>query len=558
MNKIYKKINLLLITAMLLSPISTFALTKVETIYSNLNANGDIKNTSVNVQLKNIDKGDIIDYTNLDSIKNLNGVEKFSKDSEKITWKSTGKDIFYQGKIEKNLPLQVSVKYYLDNVETDIAKLKNKKGNIRIEYHFKNNSYDPKTGLYTPFVVTSVFQIPAKNNRNVSVVNGKVVSTGNKNIVTAIAAPGLYDSIKSDLVKDMDTITVTYETESFSLGDVYFMITPKVLEEIDINRINNVGSINNSLNTLQNGMDKLEEGSMSLADGSDRINDGAESLNIGIKKALAGSKELTTGLTTLKEGTNSFVSLNTMIDTLYSTYRENEQLLEMIVSGIAKAKYEEGIKEGYATKSSLEANLSMINANITALEQIPELSDEQTIQLETLRGKKVELEEYLKQCSEKIAEAETNLSLLPENAAKITGANEVIEKVLLSLLGVDGKEKIDEEHINAFKTKIMALLGGVEALENGSKELTNGLEQIDTGSNSLLDGTNKIKDGSKELSNGIKKINDEGINKLTNYGREINNYSNILKELINLAKNYKGFSSDNIDSTIFIYKLSAK
>ena len=44
--------------------------------------------------------------------------EKFSRDSEKIVWKSTGNDIYYKGKMNSELPIKVSVKYYLNNEET--------------------------------------------------------------------------------------------------------------------------------------------------------------------------------------------------------------------------------------------------------------------------------------------------------------------------------------------------------------------------------------------------------------------------------------------------------
>ena len=54
MNKFYKGISILVINSMLLVPTNTFAFTKTETIYSNLNSNGEVKKTNYSVGLKSI------------------------------------------------------------------------------------------------------------------------------------------------------------------------------------------------------------------------------------------------------------------------------------------------------------------------------------------------------------------------------------------------------------------------------------------------------------------------------------------------------------------------
>ena len=122
MNKFYKGISLLLVLSMF--PINCLALTKTETIYSNLKDNGEVKSTDISVGLTNLDKGEVIDYTKLDNIKNVNGEEKFSRESEKLTWKSTGKDIYYKGVLNDNLPITVSCRYYLNGEEKSLSEMK--------------------------------------------------------------------------------------------------------------------------------------------------------------------------------------------------------------------------------------------------------------------------------------------------------------------------------------------------------------------------------------------------------------------------------------------------
>ena len=558
MNKFYKGISILVINSMLLVPTNTFAFTKTETIYSNLNSSGEVKKTNYSVGLTNLDKGDIIDYTKLDEIKNVNGEEKFSRESEKITWKSTGKDIYYKGLLNDNLPITVNAKYYLNGEEKTIKDMIGKSGSIKMIFNFKNNSYDYNSGMYTPFVVSTVSIINGKDNYNVNVSSGKVITTGNKNIVTGISAPGLYESTNIYELRNMDEITITYDTNKFSMNDIYFVITPKLLEEVDLD-LSKVNNITSSLNTLQEGVNKLENGSNTIVEGQNNFNNGLIELNKGLEEATKGSEQLYNGLLQINENTNQISSLNTLVDTLYNTYKSNNELLNNINNGTTSEQLQEGIKNATIEKTNLENKLNEVNTGIATLEQASTMgviTDEQQIQLETLKSQKTQIELGITKYSEGIAEAENNLKSLPLAVAKINGANEVIVKVLCGLIGVNDPSMINDENIVIFKTKINTLVGGIDTLTNGSKELNIGMNKLSEGSNKLVEGSIKLSEGNNELKEGISKLNNEGIHKLTNYSNKINNYSYKVETLINLSKNYKGFTSNNADKTIFIYKLS--
>ena len=615
MKKIYKVMSMSLVTAMLVNPISTYALTKTESVYSNLNSDGSFKNTIVNTKLSQIDEGEVIDYTKLSDITNLNGKENFNRESNKINFKSTGKDIVYQGKINDELPIKVDVKYYLNDNEISVKELKGKSGSIKIEYKFTNSSYDRESGMYTPFVVTMVNLLDSDLNTNVNVSNGKVITNGKKNIVSAISAPGLYDSVKIDEFKNMNSIIVTYDTTKFSSSDTYFIISPKLLENADISKLNEVSNLKYSLNTLQDGMNKLEDGSNTLSDGASKLNDGAKELNKGlesayngsstlndgatqldnglselnegIKKALDGSGVITEGLEQVNAGSQKLSSLTYLVDKLYATYNENNILLNNIMSGTTEQQLIDGINSATSEKTNLENKLNEVNAGIVTLEAGEDagvLTEEQVQQLAYLREVKPQLEAGIKQYAEGISNAQNNLNSLSLAPAKISGANEVISQVLCGILGVDSMEYVNEDSINYFKNQINTLLGGIDQLSEGSSNLTNGLEQIYQGSSKLSEGskklsggteelnegllklyngsedlsegTDKINNGSIELHNGICRINKEGINKLSSYGNEVSNYTYKIEKLVELSKNYKGFTSDNSDEVIFIYKLN--
>ena len=161
------------------------------------------------------------DYTELKDILNLNGDETYKIDNNNIVWNSNGSDIFYQGKYESDLPIELDVTYKLDGKVSKLEDILGKKGKVSISINYKNNDRNivnvngTNEALYTPFVVTMGMILDSKNNSNVDINNGKVISTGTKSVVVGISAPGLYESLNVSSLKNMNNITVTFDTDSF-------------------------------------------------------------------------------------------------------------------------------------------------------------------------------------------------------------------------------------------------------------------------------------------------------------------------------------------------------
>ena len=105
MRKINKIIGSVLISSIALQPTFVVALEKKETVYANLDYTGTPYKTTVNNHLYVDNSEKIEDETELKDILNINGDEKFELNDNKILWESTGKDIFYQGTTDKELPL---------------------------------------------------------------------------------------------------------------------------------------------------------------------------------------------------------------------------------------------------------------------------------------------------------------------------------------------------------------------------------------------------------------------------------------------------------------------
>lgn len=563
MKKFNQVMTLSVATMLLLNPASVFAMTKNETVYSTLNYNGVIEKTTINTRLSDLEKGSIVDYTKLDDIKNINGREKFSLDSGTLTWKSTGKDIFYQGKVTEELPIKVTAKYYLNGEEVNPKKIKEKSGNVKIVYSFTNESYDKSSGMYTPFVVTTTSIINSDNNTDIDISNGKVVNTGTKNIVTGISAPGLYDSVGLNELKDMDKVTITYNTTKFSMNEVYFVITPKLLSEVDINTLSKVDSLNSSLNTLQTGMNELQNGSSTLNDGAKKIENGTKSLNDGLKSATNGMQEVNSGASELNSKVTSINSLvNALVDIMTNGNSTDSEVIERV-------NYEKQVINSYDATilPKIEQLQTLYLGNVQAINTLKNTNESisQVYNQYSLGNFKLDstdtralpiLSEYFTNLLTSQGMSNEEIKSTITNLTTVKKTYEGNLQLITLLEGNNQALLTSKDLIGTVSSKLSELNEGTNKLSNGIKQINDGLTKLYSGSNELLSGTSNLSNGTNTLNEGIIKINNEGISKLTEYGNKAVIYKNKVKTLTNLSKNYKGFASDNSDSTLFIYKIS--
>lgn len=583
MKNINKIISLSLATVLLANPFNTFALTKTETIYSTLGVSGNVKKTTINTKLTDISKGDIEDYTYLENIKNLNGHEKFTRDGEKLTWKSTGKDIFYSGKYNDELPVKVNIKYYLDGEEVKPRDIKGKSGTITMKINFTNNSFDSKSGMYTPFVVSTTMLIDGENNSNISISTGKVVSTGTKNVVTGISAPGLYESTNLSNFKDLDTLTISYKTTDFSTNEIYFVITPKLLSEVDLSTLDKVDNLNSSLNLLQDSMNQLESGANKLNDGTASLKDGVNKLNSGTKSARDGSKKLNDGVSSLNSGIKQSLDgakaladgtgkVDTNLQTIIAGIKEQENNLTAKSSAMQEQlkQVTELQQNNQATIDKLTTGNQQIAAGVDAKvsKYLDITSNDFSTKLEYAHSNALIDDNTYKTLA---ASYDNNVGLITLLTYNKTSINTMVDSLKSSLSEIntalttlDGYlSRLQNEGTSMTKSGAQSLYAGLSkiyagstTLNSGTESLTSGLEALYSGTQTLVGGTNELSSGTSELANGISKINSEGINQLANYGEKAVNYKNKLKTLTNLSKNYKGFASDNADTTIFVYKIA--
>ena len=284
-----KKLNLAILTVAMLSPLCVFANTKTETVYSKIDENGNVISTTVNEQIKNTKKLDTIeDYTELEDILNISSNDEITKLNKNISINAFGKDVFYQGTSKKSLPIGVNIKYYLDGKEESLDNILGKSGKIKIVINFTNNEKHnalvngKQETMYTPFLVTMGTMLDS-NVTNIKINNGKVVASGNKNMVVGISSPYLNRSLNISELSTLNTLTLSYETDNFKLPTMYFIATNKLLSDADLSIFNKLDGLNSKVDELQTNMNKIDNGASDLSKGINKLKNSLSSSITNLK-----------------------------------------------------------------------------------------------------------------------------------------------------------------------------------------------------------------------------------------------------------------------------------
>lgn len=284
-----KKLNLAVLTVAMLSPLCVFANTKNETVYSKIDENGNVISTTVNEQIKNTKKLDTIeDYTELEDILNISSNDEIIKLNKNITINALGKDVFYQGTSKKSLPIGINIKYYLDGKEESLDNILGKSGKIKIIIDFTNNEKHnalvngKQETMYTPFLVTMGTMLDS-SAKNIKINNGKVVASGNKNMVVGISSPYLNRSLNINKLSTLNTLTLSYETDNFKLPTMYFVATNKLLSDADLFVFNKLDGLNSKVDELQTNMNKIDNGASDLSKGINKLKNSLSSSITNLK-----------------------------------------------------------------------------------------------------------------------------------------------------------------------------------------------------------------------------------------------------------------------------------
>ena len=542
MKNINKKMAICMLVLSMYTPVS--ALSKTETVYSKLNYNGVVTDTIVNELLVNDKELDTInDYSTLTDIINISDDNEFTNNNNKLTFNAMGKNVMYQGKSVKKLPITTIVTYKLDGKSIELNDLLGKSGNVTINIKYINN--EKHGNLYTPFVITTTTMIESNNNSNVTINNGKTIEFGSKNLVVGISAPGLYESLNLEELKGLDTITINYDTKSFELSNNYSVVTTKLLESSDLSKFDKLDTLYESTSKLQDNMNLICKGSNTLSQGSTTLlTELKSSINtISKDKSDALSDEQISSIT------------KTTLDTIDKTYtnKYKEAIANSAWEEVKKSMQNSSDKtvEGYVKEAVTNAVTNYIETNYKE-------DYDKCIAGQLEYSKTGVANENLLSC--KVIEEVKNsneVKLITE--AALSASSSVANKTSMYIAeNVSKSVSVNTSAETAKKTATMVSESVSKKVSNAVKDTI--LKNTISSLNELYTGISKLDSGIKELDTSLNAYNEQGINEISNIvNNNVKTLSNNVKELTKLANNYKSYGGSKTNgSTKFIMVIDSK
>lgn len=286
--------------------------TKDETVYVIAGADGAVKKIIVSDWLKNtLGEAQISDKSEMGDVENVHGDESYTMGGDGTrVWDAAGGDIYYQGNIEKELPVGMSVSYKLDGSSISTDELAGKSGHVTIRYDYTNNQYETveidgkEEKIYVPFAMLTGMLLDNDVFTNVEVTNGKIVNDGNHTVVVGIAFPGLSDNLAIDESKleIPSYVEIEADVKNFEMTNTISIATNDIFSKMNSDNFDAADELTGSLDELTDAMSQLMDGSSQLYDGLCTLLDKSGELVSGIDKLAAGAEALKNGAAQLRDG----------------------------------------------------------------------------------------------------------------------------------------------------------------------------------------------------------------------------------------------------------------
>lgn len=421
-------------------------ISKDETVYVLANADGSVQKIIVSDWIKNVLSSDKInDVTELKNTQNIKGDEEYvlGGDNSRV-WDAQGKDIYYQGTIEKELPVDISVSYTLDGQTISPDELAGKSGKVTIRFDYRNKQYETvkingkNETIYVPYLMLTGMILDNDSYSNITVSNGKIINDGSRTAVIGFALPGLAESldIDQDKLEIPSYVELTADVNDFSLGMTITLATNTLFNQVDPDNIDTLSTLKDSMTKLDDAMTKLLDGSSELynglstllnksselVSGIDQLADGASKLKDGANSLDHGAKQLSDGAVAVSEGLNTLSANNDRLND--GAKKVFETLLATATNELKKAglTVPDLTVDNYATVlNKVIASLDESKFYNQALEQVTTAVEAKRdyIKSQVVAAVQVEVEENVKSAVMEQVKAQVTEAVKAEVAKKV-------------------------------------------------------------------------------------------------------------------------------------------
>lgn len=430
---------------------------KEEVVYGILNLDGSVNSLYV----VNIFNGGVItDYGNYSEIRNMTTSEDISQNSDQITINTNTDKFYYQGTLEKKeLPWDITIKYFLDGKEITGSELAGKSGKLKIDVSVKQNAKVSST-FFDNYALQIALSLDNKLCTNIKTDNATVAEAGGKKQLSYTVLPGngIDITVTAD-VRDFEMDAITINGIKLSLGIT--VDSDEFTEQIS--------ELDDAIKGLDDGAAEILDGLNQLSNGMQKYINGMKTFNDGLGQLSSGADKLNTGATALKNGLSELTKQN-----------------DSLANGALAIQQ--------ATFDSVNAQLSEMGLGLpvltpdnysTVLSPIPDLAGVK----KQLDGA-VQFTQGLKGYMDGVAQLGKGASDLANGTAE-------------------------------FKTSSSVIASSANELYNAGAELNKGIKKLRDGLASYKHGTKELRDGTSGMGSEIDNKVDEMLGSISGKGDKV-------------------------------------
>lgn len=290
------------------------ALRRDETVYVIANTDGSVRQIIVSDWIQNgLAAAQVEERSELSQVEAVKGSATYTlgQDNARV-WDAQGQDLYYQGSIEKALPVDMTVTYQMDGQTVTPGQIAGKSGHVTIRFDYENRQYEmveidgTEGKIYVPFAMLTGLLLDSDRFTNVTVSNGKLFCDGSHIAVVGVAFPGLQEdlAIERDRLDIPDYVEIEADVKDFSLATAVTVASSGLFDQLDDETLEKLelGELTDGIGRMTDAMDQLMDGSSQLYDGLCTLLDSSQQLIDGVDRLCQGLDELTSHNSQLNGG----------------------------------------------------------------------------------------------------------------------------------------------------------------------------------------------------------------------------------------------------------------
>ena len=290
------------------------ALRRDETVYVIANTDGSVRRIIVSDWIQNgLAAAQVEERSELSQVEAVKGSATYTlgQDNARV-WDAQGQDFYYQGSIEKALPVDMTVTYQMDGQTVTPGQIAGKSGHVTIRFDYENRQYEmveidgTEEKIYVPFAMLTGLLLDSDRFTNVTVSNGKLFCDGSHTAVVGVAFPGLQEDLAmgKDRLDIPDYVEIEADVKDFSLATavtvassgLFDQLDDETLEKLEMGELTDgIGRMTDAMDQLMDGSSQLYDGLCTLLDSSQQLIDGADRLCQGLNELTAHNSQLNGG-----------------------------------------------------------------------------------------------------------------------------------------------------------------------------------------------------------------------------------------------------------------------